>query len=119
MCDVAVEYVHAPVTYKVVYCRPQRDMHETAQQLVANNFTLFFDLNSDGEHASYLHTIVMLSEPRGNSDYYDVMMPGAMSPTPFIPPPPPGNLHPHVVRATVLYASASHGGGGFVELRTE
>lgn len=58
-------------------CRPQRDMHETAQQLVANNFTLFFDLNTDGKHADYLHTIVMFSEPRGNSDYIDTMMPGA------------------------------------------
>lgn len=58
-------------------CRPQRDMHETALKLVANNFTLFFDLNTDGKHADYLHTIVMLSEPRGNSDYFDTMMPGA------------------------------------------
>lgn len=52
-------------------------MHETAADLVAHNFTLFFDLNTDGKHADYLHTIVMLSEPRGNSDYYDSMMPGA------------------------------------------
>lgn len=52
-------------------------MHETAVDLVANNFTLFFDLHSDGKHADYLHTIVMLSEPRGNREYHESMMPGA------------------------------------------
>ena len=65
-------------------------MHETAAELVANNFTLFFDLNTDGVHADYLHTIVMFSEPRGNSDYYDSMLPGArpFSLSIYVPFPP-------------------------------
>jgi hypothetical protein len=46
---------------------------------VANNFTLFFDLNTDGVYAAYLHTIVLFSEPLKDTQYTESMMPGAGS----------------------------------------
>lgn len=45
--------------------------------LVDNNFTLFFDLESDGNHSRYLHSVVLFSEPSSSTEYVDNMMNGA------------------------------------------
>lgn len=45
--------------------------------LVSNNFTLFFDLESDGNFSRYLHSVVLFSEPPGSTEYVDNMMVGA------------------------------------------
>ena len=68
-------------------CRPQREIEETAQMLVSNNFTLFFDLESDGNFSRYLHSVVLFSEPPGSTEYVDNMMVGAAP-----PPHPPSRL---------------------------
>lgn len=47
--------------------------------MVNSNFTLFFDINSDGVYAQYLHSIVFFVEPEEAKDgsIYKEMFPGA------------------------------------------
>lgn len=79
-------------------CRPQRQIGETAEMLVANNFTLFFDIDSDGNHSRYLHSVVLFSELPHSSEYVANMMNGApplhacMRP-PFVWPIRPPRMH--------------------------
>jgi hypothetical protein len=48
-------------------CRPQQPVKETAAFFVRNNFTLFFDIDSDGRYAQWLHSIVVFDENDANS----------------------------------------------------
>lgn len=64
--------------------------------LVDNNFTLFFDLESDGNHSRYLHSVVLFSEPSSSTEYVDNMMNGARPHAPAATPlrtPPPHAHH--------------------------
>lgn len=60
------------------WCRPQRGVQQTAEAMVRVNFTLFFDIRSDGKYAQYLHSIVAFSEPDDKKNVYPGMFSGVL-----------------------------------------
>lgn len=70
-------------------CRPVWDLQEAGEFLVSNNFTFFFNIDSNGTTATWLRTIVPFRQenglPRGKFPYEDGLVPSAHCAPVFYP----------------------------------